>query len=134
MKLNQLLYSFLLVCSTHAIFSKVSNERIKAWLELGALRQKMDENIIKYNNLEAELKNETNQILEQGIDAGDQLAQDDPYAALVMYYDLRKLKNKTTKTSLDIKTINKKFQNLSDYITKTIKELEAIRRKHLYLP
>jgi len=134
MKINLLLYSFFLVCSMQTLFTKVSNERIKAWLELGALRQKMDENIIKYNNLEAELKNETNQILEQGIDAGDQLAQEDPYAALVMYYDLRTLKNKTIKTSLDIKATNKKFQDLSDYITKTIKELEAIRRKHLYLP
>lgn len=94
----------------------------------------MDENIIKYNNLEAELKEETNQILEQGIYAGDQLAENDPYAALVMYYDLQKLTNKTVQTHLDIKAINKKFQDLSDYITKTIKELEALRRKHLYLP
>lgn len=134
MKFNLILYSFFILCLTHTIFAKVSNERIKTWLELGALRQKMDENILKYNNLEAELKEETNQILEQGIYAGDQLAENDPYAALVMYYDLHKLTKKTVQTHLDIKAINKKFQDLSDYITKTIKELEALRSKHLHLP
>lgn len=134
MKHSFISYSILLLCMTHAIFPKVSNERLNAWLQLGDLRQKMDNNIIKYDNLQAELTNETNTLLEQGIQAGDELAQKDPYAALVMYQDLQQLQKKAEKTNLDIAAINKKFQNLSDYITKTIKELEAIRRKHLYLP
>lgn len=134
MKYNFRIYSILLLCTAHVTFPKVSNERLKAWLELGDLRQKMDNNIVKYENLQAELTNETNKLLEEGIQAGDELAQSDPYAALVTYYDLQHLQKKAKKTSLDIAAINKKFQNLSDYITKTIKELEAIRRKHLYLP
>lgn len=134
MKLKTIMYMIFFISSADLTFAKVTPERLKAWLELGKLRQKMDENVKKYNNLEAELKQETNEILEQGIDAGDAMAEQDPYAALFMYYDLRKLKDTTIQKSLDIQTINKKFQDLSDYITKTIKELEAIRRKHLQFP
>ncbi|MBP6869441.1 hypothetical protein KBC04_00945 [Candidatus Babeliales bacterium] len=134
MKYKYLLYCVTLLFCTQPIASKVSNDRIKAWLELGALRQKVDNNIKKYTNLQAELKQETNAILQQGIDEADELAQDDPYAALVMYYDLKKLQDSAVTTSLDIDAINEKFQALSDYVTKTIKELEAIRRKHLQFP
>lgn len=134
MKYKYIIYSVLLLCTPHAIFPKVSNERLNGWLQLGDLRQKMDNTIIKYDNLQAELTNETNTLLEQGIHGGDELAQKDPYAALVIYRDLELIQKKAEKTNLDIAAINKKFQNLSDYITKTIKELESIRRKHLHLP
>lgn len=108
--------------------------RIKGWLELNEIKQKVDGAIEKYNTMQTELKNETNLILQEGITAGDEVAAADPYAALVMYQTLKKLKDATHKTSLDIALVNKKFQELSDYIDLQYKELYTIRRKHLQFP
>lgn len=134
--MKRIYIKYLLLCLVHTqiTYTAVSTNRIKGWLELDSIKQKITNNIEKYNNLEAELKNETNAILEESIQAADELAQDDSYAALVMYRDMKQLKNKTKKSSLDIAAINKRYEQLSDYIDQTFKELVTIRRKHLQFP
>ncbi len=122
------------IISSTMITPKTSPDRIKGWLQLDEIKQKMNDNIKKYTQIEAQLKNETNEILEESIDAADKLAQTDPTAAYALYHDMKKLQHQTLTTSLNIQSINKKFKELSDYVDQQIKELCTIRRKHLQFP
>ncbi len=121
-------------CLSLQLQARVAPDRVKAWLQLDQIKQKMQENIAKYSQLQASVKNESNGILEQSIDAADQLAQDDPVAAYALYHDMQKFKNKTRATDLDIESINKKFQEISDYVDLQVRQLKEIRRKHLQFP
>ena len=114
--------------------ARTSPDRIKGWLQLDEIKQKMNANIEKYTQIDAQLKHETNEILQNGIDAADELANNDPVAAYALYHDMKKLQKKTVTTSLNIAAINKKFKELSDYVDQQIKELCTIRRKHLQFP
>ncbi len=126
---------FVISCiNTLNVQSKTSPDRIKGWLQLDQIKQKLQANIVKYTNIDAQLKQETNEILQESIDAADELAQHDPTAAYALYHDMEQLKNKTIATSLDVRAINKKFTELSNYVDQQIKELCTIRRKHLQFP
>jgi len=120
---------------TNQILSnKVPASEIKVWLELDAVRQKMNANITKYTNLQAELTNDTNSILESSIQVADNLVDDDRHAALAIYYEMQKLKNRTDQNNLNIQEVNKKYKQLSRYVDQQIKELTDARRKHLQFP
>jgi hypothetical protein len=134
MKCNILLFLIIGMIHSHTILTRTSPDRIKGWLQLDEIKQKMNMNIEKYRLIDAQLKNETNEILQESIYAADELAQSDPTAAYALYHDMKKLVNTTKATSLDIIAINKKFKELSDYVDQQIKELCTIRRKHLQFP
>jgi hypothetical protein len=129
-----IIFLIIAITTPATISSKTSPDRIKGWLQLDEIKQKMNANIAKYTQIDAQLKQETNEILQESIDAADELAQDDPTAAYALYHDMKKLVNATIATSLDIAAINKKFKELSDYVDQQIKELCTIRRKHLQFP
>ena len=128
---------YILVCSLFFItplWAKVSADRIKGWLELDATQKNIENMITKYNDLDAQLKNDANELLQQSIDGADEIAESDPYAALIMYHKIKTLKDVTNDRSLEIAEINKKFKELSLYIDKQYKELHEMRRKHLQFP
>ena len=127
-----LLFLGLLIISP--ICARVSNDRIKGWLELDDIQKNAQAMIQKYTELGAQLKNETNDIMESGIDAADEIADSDPYAALVMYHNMKELKTISLQRSKEIAVINKRFQELSDYVDVQYKELLRIRAKHIRFP
>lgn len=126
-----LLFSLLLILPLSA---KVSPDRIKGWLELDDIQKNLQAMIQKYDQLNIELKNDANEVLQQGIDGADEIAKSDPYAALVMYHKIKTLKDTSARRSLEIAAVNKRFQELSDYIDKQYKELRDIRLKHVRFP
>jgi multidrug resistance efflux pump len=91
-------------------------QEIKGWLELDALQKNIRTMSTKYENLQAHLKEETNLILEKSMHAAQELAQQDPYAALIMNYDMQRLIDKVDATSIDIDAINEKYKKLSNEI------------------
>lgn len=107
---------------------------IKSWLELDSMQKNITTMMRKYQNMQAHLKDDANHMLEKSIEAADELAKSDPYAALVMHYDMQRLIKEVNQTSLDIDAINEKYEELSDYINQSIKELLALRRKSLQFP
>jgi|GEM_PF-2143661 len=135
MKNHYIIYFVCCILYTNQILSnKVPASEIKVWLELDAVRQKMNANITKYTNLQAELTNDTNSILESSIQVADNLVDDDRHAALAIYYEMQKLKNRTDQNNLNIQEVNKKYKQLSRYVDQQIKELTDARRKHLQFP
>ncbi|MGZ6255136.1 MAG: hypothetical protein ACXWL5_04065 [Candidatus Chromulinivorax sp.] len=134
MKIKTAILFFTIIATSSLQSKTMQPNEIKAWLELDALKKNMQNMITKYSNLQADLKNQANQILEKSIQTADELAQSDPYAALVMNYDMQRLIDKVDKTSLDINAIEKKYEELKNYINKSIKELLAMRRKSLQFP
>src|SRR3989339_112880 len=112
------------------ICAKVSNDRIKGWLQLDDIQKNAQVMIQKYTELDAQLKDETNDIMQSGIDSADEIAQSDPYAALMMYHNMKELKAISAQRSKEIIAINKRFQELSDYVDAQYKELLRIRAKH----
>ena len=131
---QQLLFFILLVATTPTLARDVSNDRIKGWLQLDDIQKNLNATIDKYNDLDIELKKETNAVLEQGIAGADEIAQSDPYAALIMYHKMKTVKDKAVHSSLEIAAVNKRFKELCDEIDKAYKELGNIRRKHLQFP
>lgn len=129
-----LINCLILLCNLTIQSKSMQPNEIKAWLELDSLKKNIQIMITKYNNLQAELKNQTNKVLEKSIKTADELAQSDPYAALVMNYDIQRLINKVETTTLDIHAIEEKYEELKNYINKSIKELLAMRRKSLQFP
>ncbi len=134
--MKNLIKKILILCIffTQDTQARTSPDRVKGWLQLDQIKQKMQAEIAKHTQLDAQLKNETNEILQESIDAADELAQSDPTAAYALYHDMKKLQKKTMESSLNIVAINKKFQELSDFVDQQIKELCTIRRKHLQFP
>ena len=125
---------FLGLLTLSPICARVSNDRIKGWLELDDIQKNAQAMIQKYTELGAQLKDETNHIMESGIDAADEIADSDPYAALVMYHHMKELKTISLQRSKEIAAINKRFQELSDYVDAQYKELLRIRAKHIRFP
>lgn len=135
MNYKNLYFVVIVTCSIITIHAKqVSADRLKGWLTLNEIKQNINTTIEKYNGIEAQLKKETNALLQDGIDSADQLADHDPLAALYIYENMKKLTKKTNKTTLDIAAINEKYKQLSDYIDQQFKELSDMRRKHLQFP
>jgi hypothetical protein len=126
-----LLLSLLIIAP---LSGRVSADRIKGWLELDDIQKNMQAMINKYNQLDVELKNDTNEFLQQGIDSADEIAESDPYAALLMYHKIKTLKDVSIRKIQDIMDINQRFQELSDYVDRQYKELREIRLKHLRFP
>lgn len=116
------------------ISARVSADRIKGWLELDDIQKNLQAMIQKYDQLDVQLKNDANQVLQQGIDGANEIAESDPYAALVMYRKMKTLADVSINKSLDIAAVNQRFQELVDYIDKQYKELRDIRLKHLRFP
>ena len=131
MKKYILILTLFFIIPLHA---KVSTDRIKGWLELDEIQKNCNAMIEKYKAVDAQLKNDANEILEQGIAGAQEIADSDPYAALVMYHKIKTLKDVTIRNSLDIAVVNKRFQELSDYVDQQYKELREIRLKHLRFP
>lgn len=129
-----LLFLMFLVIAIPLGARQVSTDRIKGWLELDKIKQNLTAMINKYNNFDITLKKEMNAILEQAIDGADEIADSDPYAALMMYGNMKTLIDKAEYTSDEIAAINKRFKELIDEINKAYKELTDIRRKHLQFP
>ncbi len=127
-------YFLLALLTMSPLGARVSNDRIKGWLELDEIQKNAQSMIQKYNLLDAQLKDETNDIMQQGIDGADEIAESDPYAALVMYHNIKSLKNISRQRSKEITAINKRFQELSDYVDQQYKELHDIRTKHIRFP
>ncbi len=116
------------------LWAKVSTDRIKGWLTLDDTQKNIESLMNKYTLLDNELKKDANEILEQGIDDANEIAQSDPYAALVMYHKIKTVKDISVKKSLEIADTNKRFKELCDYIDQQYKELRQIRLKHLRFP
>ena len=131
---NAILILFCILHTQNLFPKRVPASEIKVWLELDAVRQKAQAQIRKNLNRQAEITNETNAILEYGIQAANDLGTDDQNAVLAIYYDMQKLKNETKQMNQDIDIINKKNKLLSNYVDQQIKELTDARRKHLQFP
>ena len=125
---------FLGLLTLSPICARVSNDRIKGWLQLDDIQKNAQAMIQKYTELDAQLKDETNDIMQQSIDGADEIAQSDPYAALAMYHKIKTLKTISAQRSKEIIAINKRFQELSDYVDAQYKELLRIRAKHIRFP
>lgn len=125
---------FFVLFLTAPLYTKVSTDRIKGWLELDEIQKNCNAMIKKYEMIDAELKNDANEILEQGIAGAQEIADSDPYAALVMYHKIKTLKDLTIRNSLDIAAVNKRFKELSNYVDLQYKELRDIRLKHIRFP
>lgn len=120
--------------TTLSVCARVSTDRIKGWLELDEIQRNINTMMDKYKAIDVQLKHDANEILEQGIAGAQEIADSDPYAALVMYHKVKTLKDVTVRNSLDIAAVNKRFQELSDYVDQQYKELREIRLKHLRFP
>ena len=114
--------------------AKVPPDRIKGWLELDMIQKDAQDLMHKYELLDNELKKDANELLQQGIDSADELAQSDPYAALIMYHKMKKVKDISVQKSREIESTQKRFKELSDYVDRQYKELRQIRLKHLQFP
>ncbi|MDP3788012.1 MAG: hypothetical protein Q8Q60_01680 [Candidatus Chromulinivorax sp.] len=128
---------YLLILSllmTMPLWSRVSADRIKGWLELDDIQKNAQALMNKYELLDNELKKDANEFLQQGIDEADELATSDPYAALIMYHNIKNVKNISIEKSQEIVANKKRFQELSDYVDLQYKELRQIRLKHLRFP
>lgn len=138
---KKIILTYLLVCATFYIHTRpilqgkdAKMHELESWLTLDHLKKKLESMMTKYTNIQTELKNETNQVLVNGIQQAEQVAQKDPYAALLINYELKKLVNQVDATSLDIDAINTKYQELTAYIEQSIKELSAMRLRSLRFP
>jgi len=116
------------------LVSKITTPRLKGWLELYEIRNNMNLAIEENNNVQRRIQQKTSETLQDSIHTAEQLAQDDPQAALYLYYDMKKLQQKTDQTLDKAQAANEKYQGIIHYIDQQIKALEQIKRKHIQFP
>lgn len=127
-------YLLIIFLMSLPLSAKVPPERIKGWLELDAIQKNAQSFIQKYQLLSFELQKEANELLQQGIDEADDLAQADPYAALTIYHKIKTVKDISAEKLAAMQAAQERFQELSDYVDLQYKELRKIRLKHLQFP